>query len=278
MAKTSIIIEDNTIQAKTPEGQVYKMPVNGFLDKLNSYEFSLSKTIIPDGVRAIHTVGGVTVWVYERPPHIANYKWIAADSPSQYGAGTKYRFVKIAVPYTVICATFTQDNTRLGQCECFFRNDPISDLTDELYYPAFLNCSKFQNNPIKTGMQALSWICTQHVNYEGLPKNEEDRPLFLLEKLKSCLFETGFNLSSEGHEGASWYGESSKVVKEISTVEKWEEITAQKIKQGEGGIWITECDWIPAKITVEEVIARLMRIHGATKKSFKSAQDLLGLF
>ena len=100
-----------------------------------------------------------------------------------------------------------------------FRTAPLESWDDELLYPALLNCSKFTPPEGKP----LSWICTQHLNYAALSKETSPgrRLRAGFRALMHCLLETGFNYSSENHEGASWFGESCRVDPRVANVEAW---------------------------------------------------------
>ena len=98
--------------------------------------------VLPDGVKLLDARGPATIWVHETPPRVYRFKWIAADSPARFGPETRYRQVRIALPYLIVMAAF--DGQMLsGQNECSFRVAPLEDENDELLYPALLNCSKF---------------------------------------------------------------------------------------------------------------------------------------
>jgi hypothetical protein len=107
--------------------------------------------------------------------------------------------------------------------ECYFRVDPLTSVDNELLFPALLNVSKF---PSTAGARALTWICTQHLDYGEVHERPElTRYRDAVAALWHCIIGTGFNRSSEMNEGASWYGESCKVDKRIATIEDWEKAT-----------------------------------------------------
>ena len=57
--------------------------------------------------------------------------WIAPDSPVPFGRGTKYRPVRLALPYLIMFVVFAADAGGQLQLtaanECFFRVEPLQD-------------------------------------------------------------------------------------------------------------------------------------------------------
>jgi hypothetical protein len=266
-ASESVVIEGNTVRATTPEGVVARVPLAQLLEQVSAVRMTTGDVVLPTGVRAVASRGPLTIWVHEKPPHIASFKWITNDSPSNYGSGTKYKIVKIALPYTIVFAVFT-GNGQLGGNECFFRTEPLESLDDELCYPGLLNCSAFAEPGKEREGGSLSWICTQHLKYDGLPKDRNAQMQELLTRLLHCLHETGFNRSSESHEGASWYGHSAKRIKEISSVEKWEENTKKD------PLFVLDLPWLKTGKTVRTMLDRLFKNSGAGGQTFNNASDI----
>jgi len=228
--------------------------------------------IIPDGVKAILSRGNITLCVWEQPPRIHQLSWIAADSPIPFGPGTKYRNVRIALPYLVIVAVFGRDGTGMPNLiykdECFFRTEPLKSLDDTLLYPGLLNCSSWGNPP--PDHTPLSWICTQHLKRtpKMQSKNPGDRFCAGFEAVRYCLLATSFNLSSEHHEGNSWYGRSKKIDPRIASVEEWEKNTAKD------PLFVLDVPWIPTKHSVRQLAERIFRQLHAEDTGVKTADDL----
>src|SRR5262249_27357511 len=157
-------------------------------------------------VKAVFSRGAVTIWAHQTPPRVFNFRWITADSAAPFGKGTAYRTVQLALPYLIVLGVFAPgDGNRLQVSqvnECLFRTAPLGSVDDELLYQALLNTSRFrapEGHP-------LAWICTQHLDRRPFV-NEPDlnkRMCLGFKALLHCLLETGFNYSSEHHEGASW--------------------------------------------------------------------------
>ena len=253
-------IEGSEARAASPEGTLAGMPLADLMAKLNPRRFDSGDLILPDGVKAVRSEGPITIVVHETPPQVYSLKWIAGDSVAPFGNGAKYRTVRLALPYLVTLLVFrngsaAQPLTLSEFNECFFRVAPLESFEDELLFPALLNCSKFtppEGRP-------LSWICTQHLNFATV--NREPTPARRLRAgfraLRHCLLETGFNYSSENHEGASWFGESRRVDERISTVERWQEATAQD------PLFVLEVPWLKTGLSLGQIVERIFKNLGA---------------
>lgn len=253
--KTTITIRGAEVVAKSPEGQTASMPLDAFLAKLAGHRIDTGGVVLPDGIKASITEGAVTIWVYECPPRVQRFLWIAPDSPVPFGPGTKYRPVRLALPYLIMLVVFAADSGGQLQLtnvnECFFRVEPLKSLEDPLFYPALLNCSRFEPQEGRP----LSWICTQHLKPAPAMRVPDlnQRLTASFEALRRCLLETGFNLSSEHHENSSWFTASSKVDPRIHTVEAWEAASAQD------SLFVLEVPWLPTHHSVRQVAARIFR-------------------
>lgn len=231
---------------------------------------STGNVVLPYGIKAVLSSGPITVWVWERPPCIQKLSWIASDSAKPYGPGTKYRDVRIALPYLIIFAVFQRDKdglpTLIKTDECFFRNAPMNNLDDSLMFPALLNCSKFRIQD----MNPLSWICTQYLKSTQDMDSDDVNLRFRagFEAVRYCLLETSFNLSSEHHEGNSWYGHSKKIIPRIETVEKWEEET------NKDPLFVLDTPWVQTGHTVRQVADRIFQRCGSNKGGVKNSDDI----
>jgi len=266
----TLTIEGSAIRAVSPEGQTAELSLKRFGELLAPPQMSTSGVVLPDGVKFIESRGPVTVWVHETPPRIHSLRWIAGDSATPFGKGTKYRTVRIALPYLVVLAVFEPHEHGVQQLsarnECFFRVAPLTNAdSDELLYPALLNCSKFTPS---TG-KPLSWICTAQMN-RALFANEPDtakRLRLSFQELMRCLLETGFNFSSEHHEGSSWFTESARVDPRVTTVEAWEKATA------EAPMFVLDVPWLRTDLSLRAVIERICRNSRARQQVLSTARD-----
>jgi len=276
-----ITITEDQVQAVSPEGQTTSLPLSRLVNLLNPPRLDTGAAILPDGVKSILTRWPVAIWVHETPPRVYNLKWIAEDSPAHYGRGTKYRSVRIALPYLVVLAVFhtpREGPPRLSQAnECFFRTAPLRSLDDKLLYPALLNCSKFDPPDGKP----LSWICTQHLEItrrRHFQKIGPDHQVNFnqqirrdLEALLHCLLETGFNYSSDHHEASSWFSESTGRDERIATIERWEQETVQDPN------FVLDIPWIEVGMSLGEVVDRISKNCCGDRIRIDTASDLARL-
>lgn len=268
-AGTSVVIEEATATATSPEGSTGKMRLETLINRVTPV-MDTGPCILPTGTKALLSRGPITVLVWERAPAVQKLSWIRPDSPAHYGPGTTYRNVRIGLPYLVIFAVFSRPTglpTIIRSDECFFRTEPLRSLDDELLYPGLLNCSKYNQ---QHEMQPLSWICTQHLKaVKGMnSKNPGERLAAGFEAVRYCLLETSFNLSSEHHEGNSWYGASKEIDKRIQTVEAWEASTVKD------PLFVLDVPWIKTKHSVKQIVERIFKRTGATDATVRSAGDL----
>jgi hypothetical protein len=265
-----INIHDTLVESMSPEGEKHTMALDKLLERITP-SMSTGQVVLPTGIKAVLSRGNITIWVWEKAPAIQKFSWIRADSPRPYGPGTTYRPVRIGLPYLIIFAVFYRDPytglPRVAkQDECFFRTTPLKSLGDELSYPGLLNCSKYP----REDAHPLSWICTQHLKpTKGMHSKQPEEVLCAcFEAVRYCLLETAFNLSSEHHEGNSWYGASKKIDKRIATIEAWEEATK------DDPLFVLEVPWIKTGYTVAQVAERIFKRLTAADTSVKSSNDL----
>lgn len=261
----TIRIEGTTMHAESPEGARASMSVPDVLQAACPRQIDTRGVVMPDGFRLAYPTGPFTVWVLEVPPRVYQFKWIAKDSPKQFGSGTAYRTVRIGLPYVVVLAMYEGDVLSDAN-ECFFRTRPLNVEDDPLCYPALLNCSKFS----PPDGRPLSWICTQKLERSTFARLRDPAKRMRggLKALLHCLFETGFNYSSEHHEGSSWFTESTRADERISTVEKWEEATAAD------PLFVLDVPWLKTGMSVKQVVDRMLKNKGACNHRVASAQDL----
>jgi hypothetical protein len=268
--QTTLVLAGADVIATSPEGKTASMPLEAFLAKVAARRMDTGGIVLPDGIKAVLTEGAITIWVYECPPCLQRFLWIAPDSPAPYGPGTKYRAVRIALPYLIMLAVFSADSSGNLQLtaanECFFRVEPLKSLEDPLFYPGLLNCSRFE----PPEGRPLSWICTQHLRpTPGMRDPVLNKRLTAsFEALRHCLLETGFNLSSEHHEFSSWYSESQKIDARISTVEAWEAASA------ESSLFVLDVPWLPTHLSVRQVAERIFQQQQARAKAPRTASAL----
>ncbi len=270
-----VTIKGELVSTATPEGQPVCMKLKDLLGLISTHGDRSLETggLLPDGVKLVRSRGPVTVWTYQRPPQVHNLRWIAADSPVPFGKGSTYRSVRIALPYLVVLAVFiTGRNNRLQLSqynECFFRNEPLKSVEDQLFYPALLNCSKF--NPQEG--HPLSWICTANMDLRRLGRlpDENERMRGSMNALLHCLLETGYNHSSEHHEETSWFTESATVDPRVATVERWEQATAKD------SLFVLDVPWLKTGRSLGQVIERIFDNAGSSRGRLATSNDLMRL-
>ena len=270
-AHENVVIRGREVLAISPEGQSARMRLEQFIHILSGFNGRMnSGGVLPDGIKLTVSCGSLTIWVYERSPQVYSFKWIARDSPAPFGRGTKYRTVRIALPYLIVLAIFEPGRRNgmelSGRNECFFRRHPLKSTRDELFYPALLNCSKFD----PPDGHPLSWICTAKLDYGRLSKEPDNnqRMQTALRALLHTLLETGYNRSSDYHEDSSWFTESTRVDPRISTIENWEKATAKD------PLFVLDVPWLSTGLTLEQVIERIFNNSGARRPKISSAADI----
>ncbi len=142
-------------------------------------------------------------------------------------------------------------------------------LDQPLCYPALLNCSKF----VPPEGRPLSWICTQNLkrNPRSRQASHADPNQQLrveLKKLLHCLFETGFNYSSEHNEASSWFSESTRIDKRIATVEAWQAATAKD------PLFVLDLPWLATNLTAGQIVDRIFQNQGAAVQRITTADDV----
>jgi hypothetical protein len=269
-----VYIEGDVARAVSPEGKEAGIKLEQMLDRARPHRIDSGPMILSDGVKLVKQTQCGLVLVHQTPPRIWNFKWIANDSPSRWGAGTKYRAARLALPYLVVLAVFEQGPGGVlqltGRNECFFTNEPLSraGVESKLCFPALLNCSRFPNDP----SNSLAWICTQHLSRKELAGRADSATSVPagLTALLHHLLETGFNFSSEDHELNSWYSETvaAGVDARIESVEAWEAASA------EDPLFALEVPWLDTGMTLDQIVGRVIDMHADMRPKVTSANDI----
>jgi len=273
MTSDEVFLHEEKLIAVSPEGHSACVPMAALFDKLFAPRIDTGELLLTTGARAARSRGQTTIVVLERPPALYSFKWIASDSKSRFGSGTTYREVTLALPFLVVLAVFATGETgqftlASGSNECFFRNAPLKSLDDELFYPALLNCSKFR---VQEG-RPLVWICTQYLDRSfDRERDLNARVRGGITALMRCLLETGFNYSSEAHEGSSWFTESRGVDPRIATVEAWQEASLKD------RCFALDMPWLKTGHTLRQVMERIFKNLPATEPAIRSTADLARL-
>ncbi len=252
-----ITIENGTILLETEEGQQFEHPESVLSEMLRQENTPPpGNSLLPDGVKFTEWHDPFFLVIHQYPAHLRRLLWIRENSPEKYGPGARYRPIRLSLPYTVIFAVFYRRGDTLfltNGNELYFSNHPLTSKTDRLCYPALLNVSV-----IETPKRQRSWICTQHFKR---PDSDWARQL---DSLLQHIWNGSFNLSSESHEGASWYGQSKGVHPELHPVKKWEKASQKDPR------FACSVPWKPAPLSVEELVECLFeesrsQLQGAVK-------------
>lgn len=270
LAPGTLLVRDSAIHTVSAEGVAAGMT----LEHLFAMAAGLgagATAVLPDGVKIVFQRGPFTIWVHQCPPCVRTLEWIAANSKEKFGTGTKYRKVTIALPYVIVFSVFhpaAEGCTTLAKHnECFFRNAPLTSADDELCYPALLNCSKF--NAAIQPAKPLSWICTQYLDRGFEAESDPNRcQRRAFKALMACLYETGFNYSSEHHEESSWFTESRGIDPRVATIEAWQAASAAD------PLFVLDLPWLPTRMSVAQVAERTFGILNATGPDLRTAKAL----
>jgi hypothetical protein len=111
----AVVIDGTNAEAVSREGSRAAMDLPALMEKLiPPPAIDTQDLVLPDGVKAVRSRGKLTIFVHETAPAAWNFKWIATDSKSQFGPGTKYRTVRIALPYLITFCTFDRGGRLRG--------------------------------------------------------------------------------------------------------------------------------------------------------------------
>ncbi len=275
----TIVIEGDFATATLPEGTQRKMKVSEVVSQLAPKVPDTCGTVLPDGTKCVIPIKGGVILVHQTPPQVYGFRWITDDSEVAYGPGTRYRNVRLSLPYVIVLAVFGTQKRGVPVLsqnnECYFSNSPLEaqGLDTPLSYPALLNCSKLE--AVGEHGLPLSLICTEHLSRKET-RGHKTLDASLLEGLGGLLrhlFESGFNRSSENHEGASGFSASldAKIDPRIASVEAWEEAT------NDDPLFAIQVPWLPVGKTLREIAARGGSSGRGPSNGFSTAADLIRL-
>jgi len=272
----TIAITGDRVTAVSPEGEVRSSTLGELIERIAPPRIDTCGTVLPDGVKCVIPIPRGSIFVHQSAPRVHSFEWIDPSSPAPCGQGTRYRKVRLALPYLIVLAVFDEvpgEAPRLaGSSECFFSNRPLDHdgVETRLLFPALLNCSRF---PGGDPSKPLSWICVQHLRRMGIAGELATGAAIRawLTALLRHLLESGFNLSSEQHEGSSWFSETvaAGVDARVSSVEAWEQATV------EDPLFALEVPWLPTGRTLAQIAERIAAARGRRRARLESARDLM---
>ena len=264
-AGDTLVIEGETVQAISPEGQRVAVPLGALISHLSSPKMDTAGCVLPDGVRAVKSRGKNVIWVHETPPRVQNFKVVDKTAKVKKDGKLVYKNVALSLPYVLTFANFIPGTNIFGACECFFRTSPLETIDDELLYPALMNCVKFPKEGAES--QPLTQIITSNLNIEQLAKINDAQTQMQesLGALVNHLFQTGF--INEGNTD-NWFAASSEKIETISSIEKWHKASA------EDGLFSLDVPWMKSGISVRNVIDRIFKQTGMDHAEIKNAADV----
>lgn len=214
-----LVMENGKLTISTAEGKQFDATEDDFYHLVRDDVVPpIGDAALPDGVKFFKWQPPFLCVVHQLPAHVRQVRWITVDSPAPYGAGAKFAKREISLPYAITFAIYCLMESGLcliNRDELYFRNEPLKTRGDQLGYPALLNVSKIDDR-----RRVRSWICTQHLRTDSRMNWAQQ-----LGRLIDHTWNGGFNLSSEHHEGASWYGESKGIHPDLHPIERWVKAT-----------------------------------------------------
>lgn len=241
-----LVINNGKMVITTAEGETLKAPVTRLETMIREESVPpLDNVLLPDGFKLHSWQPPYLGIVHQLPPHVRSLRWIDNDSPEPLGPGATYTQRRISLPYTITIAVFCLNGDHLALTqynEMYFRNEPLRRRDDRVCFPCLLNVSY-----IETQDRIRAWICTQHLRCDhSLPWDEQ------LAALLEHSWNGAFSLSSEVHEGRSWYGASKGIHPDLHPIERWEQAT-----EADKAFALT-VPWVPVPMTIEELLDRIV--------------------
>lgn len=243
-----LVIAGGKIALELEEGTRLSRP-EADLEKMLRAEIEppLEGLAFPDGIK----FGPIcrdpyVMFVHQAPPQIRSLRWIANDSPSNFGEGVTYRTVRLGFPYVITLVLFYRSGDRLSLTkynELYFSNRPLRSLDDQLCFPALLNVSR-----VREGDRFRAWVCSERLKFPP-----EANWVQQLEALIEHTWNGSFNRSSEHHEGASFYSDAEGLHPDLHPVERWQKATAEKV------MFALSVDWRPVPMLLGELIEQIIK-------------------
>lgn len=222
--------------------------------------------LIPQSLplRALHVENNRIIFLVEYAPGVRTVAW-TRGTRQEPSPGTAAREATVALPYVLFFIT-VHGSAYLGNSSVYFRSAPLqaADFSDPLCDCHFFNCSPRAH-------KVYCWICTG--NLPAVVAQGQSLPDFVASVIDAFWF-TGFNYSSEMHEGNSFFGLGRKGGKReipdprVQTIEAWEEATAADPR------FALTVPWNPAGRTVRDVFYELATVDGGDRWPFRTASDL----
>jgi hypothetical protein len=213
---------------------------------------------LPDHVRFVRRRGNATTVVIELQPQVRQVRWIASNSPEDYGPGTRYDYLTLAFPYIVVIILFKEGELS-GYQQLFYRTEGISSVDDHLLFPNLLNVAE--------GYNQKCWLCLANLGPVGRLSWRRK-----VEKIIEHTWEAAWNRSSEVHEGNSYWQKMRKANLDprVISVENWVKATK------EDPLFMLKIQWKSADLTIKQVMDSMLSA-GYASFPIQSTVDLIPL-
>jgi hypothetical protein len=214
-----------------------------------------SCAFLPRDVRLWWEWNDVTGVIVELPPHVRTVRWLAADSPADFGPGARYERYRLAFPYVVLLLVFRR-GALSGWQQLFYRRAPLG-ADEDLLLPNLLN--------VADAYRQRCWLCL--VNLGDLARKSWP------EKIAAVVthtFTAGFNRSAEVNEGHSYWSRSKSVDPRVAGAEAWQEASAAN------PYFAVDVAWHSSGLTASAELERMMEEVSAAAR-LSTAVDLAGL-
>lgn len=193
--------------------------------------------ILPRDVRAWCERGDVTGVAVEIPPHARTVRWLEEGSKRDCGPGARYGRYFLSFPYVVLLLVF-RAGALTGFQQLYYRRAPLG-ADEELLLPNLYNVAQ--------GYGQRCWVCLASLgDMSGLPWPAK------LHAIADHVFTSGWNRSSEVHEGNSYWGAMREIDPRVASPTAWQEASRQNAR------FALEVAWRPAGTTASKEVAAMM--------------------
>ncbi|MFQ6114428.1 MAG: hypothetical protein ACE5NG_10150 [bacterium] len=236
-----------------------KISVAQFVQALQNFaDLELFPDILPEGVKYVARRGNSTVVVVEQTARPRAVFVIAENSPAAYGSKVKSVRRWLSFPYVELLILF-YGNALSGYQQVFYRTRPLTSLDEELLLCNLPNVST-------QGPQGLPyWFCSQYIG-DVSTLSWPDK----ITKIINHLWKSGFNWSSDHHEGLSQFNAMKNLDKRITCFKRWEEETRKDPN------FALKINWQQAGMTVRQAIEKLFK-YATPKKEITNCKGLVDL-
>jgi len=249
-----IVVEDGDVVVSQGDETLFKLGVEDFTERVfRSRDRAPSCGILPPGVRAWIERGDSIALAVEIAPGARSVNWIRDDSPEPFGSDATYDRRYLSFPFVEILLVL-HDGELTGQQQLYYRRESLEH-GEELLLPNLLNVS-----PDAYAQKA--WLCLANLG----SVSGHDWP----GKIRAVVqhtFSASFNLSSEKHEGSSYWRDSAEIDPRVATVDAWHEATVAD------PYFALDLPWKDAGVTVTEQLGAMLD-NVTTAATMRSASDL----